>query len=244
MTAAVSTAINKYLALRKRELKNGAEWLFTKIGERLDSRKVYALETGFNYISVGFWLRDRNFFPIKRYPDRERLWEAVVKPFADKRVLFLEFGVWRGDSIRRWSTLLTNPASSLHGFDSFQGLPESWNYRLRRGALNVHGRLPTVTDPRIVFHKGLFRQTLPGFDPPDCDVMIVHIDADLYSSTTEVLRHLSQHIIVGTILIFDDFQDRNHERRAFEEFMNESDFSFRLLGASRTLVQVAFMRVD
>ena len=40
------------------------------------------------------------------------------------RILFLEFGVHRGDSLRQWTALNTNPDSRFVGYDSFVGLPE------------------------------------------------------------------------------------------------------------------------
>ena len=43
----------------------------------------------------------------------------------DQRVLYLEFGVFRGRTIRYWSRKLRHPETRLHGFDSFEGLPDA-----------------------------------------------------------------------------------------------------------------------
>ena len=59
----------------------------------------------------------------------------------------------------------------------------------------------------------------------DIKASIVHIDCDLYDSTKEVLNFIENIIILGTILIFDDwdsFKDEDvenmGERKAFKEW--------------------------
>ena len=56
---------------------------------------------------------------------------------------------------------------------------------------------------------------------------IVHIDVDLYSSTKEVLRFIKPLLVVGTILLFDDWYcfppgTNLGERKALNEFLNEN----------------------
>lgn len=48
---------------------------------------------------------------------------------ARARLLFLEFGVLDGDSIRHWAGLNANPGSRFVGFDSFEGIPAAWRER-------------------------------------------------------------------------------------------------------------------
>ena len=43
----------------------------------------------------------------------------------------------------------------------------------------------------------------------------MHLDADLYSSTMIPLIYLDRFITKGTLLIFDEFYDRDHEFKAF-----------------------------
>ena len=43
----------------------------------------------------------------------------------------LEFGVATGRTIRHWAKLW--PDHTIHGFDSFEGLPETWLWNIRRG---------------------------------------------------------------------------------------------------------------
>jgi hypothetical protein len=66
----------------------------------------------------------RFFFP-NRVSSREEVWTAMITKVRDKKVLYMEFGVAYGASIRYWSRELKNPTSVFHGFDSFEGLPET-----------------------------------------------------------------------------------------------------------------------
>lgn len=61
------------------------------------------------------------------------------------------------------------------------------------------------------------------------EVLVINLDADLYSSTICVLKVLKDEIIPGTYIYFDEF-NRNHELRAFDELMNETGMRFSLVG--------------
>jgi len=54
---------------------------------------------------------------------------------------------------------------------------------------------------------------------------------------------MEPHMAVGTCLLFDEFSDRLHELRAFEEFWAaRPGWDFRLVGCDRILARVAFER--
>lgn len=61
---------------------------------------------------------------------------------ADSEVLYLEFGVFEGESMRYLASRIKNPKANLHGFGSFEGLPETWNMDMRKGYFRptVHSR--------------------------------------------------------------------------------------------------------
>jgi hypothetical protein len=189
-------------------------------------------------------MRARGFEEVPRLATRYAIFDHVAEPLAEKRVLYVEFGVYRGESIRYWSKLLTHAESRLIGFDSFEGLPENWCEGSEEGTFSTNGQLPVLSDQRISFVKGWFDQTLPGHEFPDADRLVIHLDADLYSSTRTVLRHLHKRIVPGTIMIFDEFSDRNHELRAFAEYLRETGTTFRAIAATRALSQVAFERIQ
>jgi hypothetical protein len=167
---------------------------------------------------------------------------------CDAEVLYLEFGVYEGDTIRQWSTLLKNRATRLHGFDSFEGLPEQWDDHsgsfLKKGHFSTQGRIPQIPDNRVKFFKGWFQDTLPKYEFVDSPVLVIFLDADLYSSTSYVLKTLRPHIKVGTIIYFDEFWDRYHEMKAFEEFLVETSMRFELLAVANGMRCVTFRRIE
>ena len=137
---------------------------------------------------------------------------------APKQGLILEFGVASGRTIRHMASLTGNP---IHGFDSFEGLPEAWRTGFEEGAFRQ--ALPQVPST-VSLHKGWFTETLPPFiaSTPE-PIALLHVDCDLYSSTAFVLETLSQRIRPGTVIVFDEYFNypgwKQHEHRAFQEFI-------------------------
>merc|ERR1712046_451579 len=66
--------------------------------------------------------------------------------------LLLEFGVASGGSIRQFANIV--PSRTVHGFDSFHGLPEVWA-GLDAGHFDQEGRLPDVPN-NVQLHVGYF----------------------------------------------------------------------------------------
>jgi hypothetical protein len=82
-----------------------------------------------------------------------------------------------------------HPESRFYGFDSFEGLPEDWGNKAK-GTFSRQGEPPRLDDERVRFVVGWFHETLPGFvaEGSDYEAVLVHLDADLYSSTLFALR--------------------------------------------------------
>ena len=215
----------------------------TRVGARLSPTRIRQLNSLVNYLEVGRWLKANGFASEPRFADRWLMYDALAAPISAVRVLYLEFGVYEGYTLRRWARLLKNPESSLHGFDSFEGLPESWDETRPRGTFDVKGQIPQYDDPRVSLHQGWFEETLPHFAPPAHERLVIHIDADLYSSAKFVLDTLRDSIEPGTVIIFDEFCDRMHEMKAFDEFLRATGARFRFLGGTINLEQVTFERV-
>ena len=164
---------------------------------------------------------------------------VVANRIKDRRVLYLEFGVFEGASMRFWSAHLNHSEAQLHGFDSFEGLPESggfWN----KGEFDVDGQIPQIDDERVQFHKGWFDQVLPQFKVPDHDVLVINIDADLYSSTIFVLQQLQDYIKPGSFIFFDDLPALEHEARAIHEFLEQTGMKWRGVSAHVSLGHAFF----
>lgn len=156
--------------------------------------------------------------------------------------LFLEFGVWSGRTI---NFIAERHDGIVHGFDSFEGLPEDWTREYRRGDFATNGRLPEVR-PNVRLHRGWFDRTLPGFlREHEGPVAFLHVDCDLYSSTRTVFEALGGRIGAGAVIVFDEYFNypgwREHEHKAFQEFLAERGLTARYLAYNEADCNVAAM---
>lgn len=172
--------------------------------------------------------------------DRRQVWR-VAYDRIDRPISYLEFGVYQGESIRFWSDTDHHPDSQFIGFDSFTGLPEHWNAVYAKGAFNVDGAVPEVPDHRVRFVKGYFQETLrpflSGFTPRG--TVVVNNDSDLYSSSLFTLTTLDHLLASGSILIFDEFADLQHEWRAFSDYVAAYGRRYAVIAATADFVHVA-----
>jgi hypothetical protein len=145
--------------------------------------------------------------------------------------LFLEFGVHSGTTINQIAR--RHRRRTVHGFDSFQGLPEPWSgWTLDRGAFSAGG-VPEV-ESNVRLHVGWFEQTLPEFlEEHPGEVALVHVDSDIYSSARTVLTALTPRIVPGTVIVFNEYFNypnwKQHEYRAFQEFCRANGVEYRYL---------------
>jgi hypothetical protein len=133
--------------------------------------------------------------------------------------LILEFGVFSGRTINQIASAKSR--DTIHGFDTFTGLPEDWRPGFPQGKFSTQGKLPDVRK-NVVLHTGLFEETLvPFLESHDkTPVALAHLDADLYSATIFVLRTLGPRIQPGTILVFDELINyKGWEQGEFKAFV-------------------------
>jgi O-methyltransferase len=214
-------------------------WL-TRLGEHMSCRQIGGLSAAVKYLEIGRVMGELGYRLEPRVDKREELFDLVGREVGKREVLYLEFGVYQGDATRYWSKMLGHPASKLHGFDSFEGLPEAWTDTMTKGHFSTEGAIPVIDDPRVRFFKGWFDQTLANYQVPAHEVLVLNLDADLYSSTKCVLDHMSPHIVPGTYLYFDEFNDPENELRAFQEFSSACKLKIDLRGATNSLQNVLF----
>lgn len=214
-------------------------------GARVPKRLLLDAHVSLNYMRLGRWMRDHRFSTDTRVASRERCFDLVAEEVGHLPVLYLEFGVHMGASLRYWARVLDHPETRLIGFDSFEGLPQTFDERNKvdRSMFDLGGVAPRFDDPRIEVRKGWFEDVLPYFTPPQHDQLILGLDADLYSSTICVLRHLDPWIVPGAFLYFDDLAHVGHETLAFDEYMEDTGKRFELFAAEWTLNRCVFRRV-
>ncbi|MFI5163723.1 MAG: class I SAM-dependent methyltransferase [Bacteroidia bacterium] len=175
------------------------------------------------------------------YSKRYILYQKIVeKENLGVPINYLEFGVSKGSSFKWWAEHNKNEASRFFGFDTFTGLPEDWNV-FKAGAMSAEGKFPEINDSRTKFLKGLFQDTLPAFlkDLNNDKRKIIHLDADLYTSTLYVLTMLHPYLKAGDILFFDEFAVPQHEFLAFKNFVDSYRVSYEVLGTMNNYFFVA-----
>jgi len=173
------------------------------------------------------------------FADRWDLLSFALKE-SPAQGLALEFGVGDGGSLRH----LAASGRVLHGFDSFEGLPEHWSGTFeRKGKFSRGGALPNVPS-NVALHPGWFNATLPEFLKTHPNhVAFLHVDCDIYASTRTVFDLLGSRLRPGTVIVFDEYFNypnwRRHEWKAFQEFIRDSGFSYSYLGFAQKNGHVA-----
>jgi hypothetical protein len=127
-----------------------------------------------------------------------------------------------GHSFFWWTNHNQHPSSRFWGFDTFEGLPEDWGV-YKKGAMSFAPADPKSEDPRSGFVKGIFQDTLTAFLKENGNDItgkskIIHLDADLFSSTIFALSQLYPFLQKGDLIFFDEFNVANHEFFAHKIF--------------------------
>ena len=179
------------------------------------------------------------------FADRTEMYDFINREIiGNQPMVYLEFGVFKGDSIKYFGGIHGNEESQFVGFDTFEGLPEDWqdfSRTLSSRTFSTDGKPPLTDDRRISFVKGLFQQTLPSFleQYSSSKQLIIHNDSDLYSATMYVLSRANDIIVPGTIIIFDEFYSAMHEFRAFDDYCSSYMRNYEVIAAQEGHGKVA-----
>jgi hypothetical protein len=198
---------------------------FLRAGRHARSAHLTYLCKVLSYLEAGHWLASEQARPEMVDGDGWALFEIARRKIVGRAPLYIEFGVFEGRMMRWWSRNLSQPDAKLVGFDSFEGLPEDWR-AYPAGTFRTNGP-PQIDDSRVSFQIGWFEETLPRFTVPDHDQLVLNVDCDLYASTSTVLRWAEPYLRPGTLIYFDEFVDRDHEMRAFNELCATSVLEFK-----------------
>ena len=167
---------------------------------------------------------------------REDLWKYCLKKCSLASGLYAEFGVGTGYSINWFAKRLHQKI--IHGFDSFNGLPEDFTPWFLKGCFREDASKLSFEN-NVVIHPGMFEETLPKFSQEIVEEGVfsfVHIDSDLYSSAKTIFDTLGRAIVSGTVLVFDEYHSyvgwHLQGFKAFEEFCCERNMGYKWLGWS------------
>jgi|SRR6185436_10326627 len=211
---------------------------------------IKPLQLVLNTLKLSKWISHQSkkeilndfYVAVRDYNKRYKLYEHIIgtEKLADEAIDYLEFGVSGAYSFKWWINANKNNDSRFFGFDTFEGLPENWG-TYKKG--EMHAAIPAMDGTRHEFIKGLFQQSLyPFIDTHNLNNgkrKIIHLDADLYTSTLFVLTTLARHLKRDDILLFDEFNVPNHEFFAFKCFTESYYIKYKLIGAVNNYYQVA-----
>jgi predicted O-methyltransferase YrrM len=181
--------------------------------------------------------------PPPSFPTARELLRYALEVTRDKGSV-VELGVYKGATIRFIARHLP-PNRTVHGFDTFTGLPIRWTGNT--SAFDAGGALPRVPN-NVELHVGLFADTLPAWARNhDDQIALLHVDCDVYESASSALRCLADWINEGTVIVFDEYFNypgwQHHEFKAFQEFVSDRRIEYTYLGYSRIQVAVRIDRV-
>jgi len=176
------------------------------------------------------------------YERRITLYETISRQenLSDSDIDYFEFGVSGGHSFKWWLEHNKNPASRFFGFDTFEGLPESFGH-FKKGDMAASLESQVMNDPRASFYKGLFQDTLvPFLEQYKVDKRkLIHMDADIFSATIFSLSQLYRVLNDGDIILFDEFAVPKHEFMAFKIFTESFYVNYEVIGAANNYLFLA-----
>ena len=182
---------------------------------------------------------------IKNDEIRKYCISKAIKNTGNKDNLFLEFGVYKADSINFFSKFLSPHGLEIYGFDSFEGLEEDWvsNEYYPAGTFTLNKKTPKVLkNVRII--KGKVQNTLENFlkDKTNKKIIFAHMDMDTYGATKYALNKIKPFLIKGSVILFDNFYNypnwQQHEYKAFTEELNEKKFKYIAFSDSPVAIEI------
>ena len=152
----------------------------------------------------------------------------------------VECGVGRGKSLfyLGYISKLLNSNKHIYGFDSFEGFPEptkedssyrnpkrgEWSFANMALVRNryLFAGMGDFFNTNVTLIKGFFNVSMKGNNLPS-RISFLHIDADLYQSTKDVIESLYFRLSKGAIVLLDEYADPKWPgvEKAMEEFMSD-----------------------
>ena len=162
-----------------------------------------------------------------------------------KENLFLEFGVYKGDSINLFGNFLSQHSREIYGFDSLEGLEEEWNMNDYNpiGRFSLNKKSPKLLK-NVTLIKGKVQSTLENFlkNKKDKKIIFAHMDMDTYTPTKYALNKIKPFLQKGSVIIFDEFYGfpnwQHHEYKAFTEVFNEKEYKYIAFCESEVAVEI------
>jgi O-methyltransferase len=186
--------------------------------------------------------------------------EKQCKKFAKSNYSFVECGVARGGCLALMKYYAGN-SNKVFGFDSFEGMPDitekdiyekksiNHNLNLENPKLwvkkNLSGGVENVYKTflklkidmsNVYLVKGFFQDTLNVQENIDNinEIAVLRLDSDWYESTKICLEKLYAKVVIGGVIIIDDYGCWIGAKRAVDEFRDKNKIHSPLLQTDNT----------
>ncbi len=173
--------------------------------------------------------------------------KIAIKHYAIKKAIenhnssfkYLEFGVFKGNSIKIFSNYLKKIKHKIFGFDSFEGLNEDWyGTRMPKEFFSNRGKIPKLNSNCIIV-KGKIQNTLDNFikENKNLKINFLHMDLDTYPSTKYALKKLKKYLVKDSIILFDELYNmegwQNGEYKALKETFKDNEYRYLAFSSDR-----------
>eukprot|EP00435_Cladocopium_sp_Y103_P030900 s2160_g7.t1 len=155
------------------------------------------------------------------------LWQVISRKIPGD---FAELGVWRGGTCIFAKSILNAMGENdrtVHVFDAFERIPgygKSVDFlAISEATARANFELFQALDSKVIFHKGLFKDTLPQFhaNNPAAKLAVLRVDANFYTSYQDTLYYLYGFVQVGGYVIFDDAYSHYRALQAWKDFKRD-----------------------
>jgi len=219
---------------RRERRKRRAKPLLRKIAPKL-GLAIYRYRNDFHYCpgtyGAGYWkkidIREIEGFrdlagkviadkrTLLHYDRLYMLYQAIsnVSHLVDEHVSMAEVGVYRGGGsyfIASAVDALSKARPKIHAFDTFEGHPDDisadddshWPGKFGDTSFAEVKEYLSVF-PNVIVHKGRFQDRCSEIAGEQ--FCFVHVDVDIYSATRDCLDFFSDRLLVGGVMIVDDY---------------------------------------
>ncbi len=183
---------------------------------------------------------------LKEYAIKKSIENEEIENKKNEEFFYLEFGVFRGASINKFSKYLKNINRKIYGFDSFQGLKEDWKGHIYypKGSLSVNNVIPKTTK-NVILISGWIQDTLPKFlEEKKPKINFIHVDVDTYETTKFILKSTKKYLTKNCVILFDDLYNFTGwsvgEYKALIEEFNEQEYKFTAFSINKGNASIKF----
>ena len=179
------------------------------------------------YIEFKRYFKTSLFFQ-KNLQTREYAINSALKNDPNQEYLYLEFGIFKGESINFFSNKLK---TTIYGFDSFEGHSHDWpgtSTVEKNNHYDQKGIIPKVNS-NVYLIKGFIDETLDDFlKEKNQKINFIHIDVDIYEPTLSILKLTKPYLKNGAIIIFNALYNYvgwdTGQYKALKEIYNDEEF--------------------